>query len=107
MNIVEIEKFIKCQQTGLQIELKEKEKQYRCRVDGVRNHTQMQIAALESALIETKIKLARERERAEMRQAEMESTLYNAALKSDEAQRVEDILQAINDPTFEELDDRQ
>ena len=73
----DIEEWIKNQRTGLHMELEMKEKQYRCRVDGIRNHTSMRIEALESALIETKLKLNRERERAEMRQAEMESTLYN------------------------------
>ena len=43
----------------------------------------MRIEALESALIETKIKYQRERDRAEMRLAEMESQLLNK-VKSDE-----------------------
>ena len=63
----QVEEWIKAQQTGLHMELEMKEKQYRCRVDGIRNHTSMRIEALESALIETKLKLSRERERAEMR----------------------------------------
>ena len=67
------------------MELDLKEKQYRCRVDGIRNHTSMRIEALESALIETKLKLHRERERAEQYQSEMESTLYNQALNSETA----------------------
>lgn len=37
MELEEIERYLKNQETGLQIELKEKEKQFRCRVDGVRN----------------------------------------------------------------------
>ena len=37
----------------------------------------MKIEALEAALIETKLKLNRERERAEMQLAEMESRVYN------------------------------
>lgn len=44
----------------------------------------MRIEALESALIETKISRARDCERAEMRLAEMESTMFNAAVKSDD-----------------------
>ena len=107
MELEEIERYLKNQETGLQIELKEKEKQFRCRVDGVRNLAQMRIEALESALIETKISRARDCERAEMRLAEMESTMFNAAVKSDDNQRVDDILTAINDPTFHELTDQQ
>lgn len=37
----------------------------------------MQIEALESALIETKIKYSREQERSDMRLAEMESQVFN------------------------------
>ena len=79
----QVEEWIKNQRTGLHMELDMKEKQYRCRVDGIRNHTSMRIEALESALIETKLKLHRERERAEQYQNEMESTLYNQSLNSE------------------------
>ena len=53
---------------------------FRNRVDGVRAQTSMRIEALESALIETKLKLNRERERAEMRLSEMESRMFNMQL---------------------------
>mmetsp|Transcript_885 Transcript_885/g.1341 ORF Transcript_885/g.1341 Transcript_885/m.1341 type:complete len:170 (-) Transcript_885:1978-2487(-) len=105
MSLQELEQFLRQQQTGLQMELAMKEKQYRCRIDGIRNHTSMRIEALESALIETKIKLSRERERAEMRQAEMESTQFNQALNSEQCQRVDDIFKTLNESTFEEIDD--
>jgi len=41
----------------MEIELKNAKIQYRTRVDGIRAQTSMRIEALESALIETKIKL--------------------------------------------------
>ena len=43
----------------------------------------MKIEALESALIETKLKLSRERERAEMQLNEIESRAYNNYLDAD------------------------
>ena len=61
----------------MELELKNLKIQYRTRVDGIRAQTSMKIEALEAALIETKLKLNRERERAEMQLAEMESRVYN------------------------------
>jgi len=83
--------------------------QFRCRVDGIRASTSFRIEALESALIETKLRLQRERERAEMRLAEMESTIFNQSMNSenDQMERVNTVEQTLNDPAFQHLDDNQ
>ena len=52
--------------------------QYQSRTDGIRAHASLRIEALESALIETKLKYMNELERAEMRLAEMESKMMNS-----------------------------
>ena len=61
----------------MKIELKLRKAAFVTRVDAIRSHASFKIQALDSALIETKIKYKRETERAEMRVAEMESTLLN------------------------------
>ena len=70
----------------MEAELKNLKIQYRTRVDGIRAHTSMRIEALESALIETKLRLNRERERAEMTMAEMESRTMNLYVDSEDQQ---------------------
>lgn len=61
----------------MKIELKEKKAAFVTRVDAIRNNASFRIQALETALLETKIKYKREMERAEMKLAEMESNLLN------------------------------
>ena len=77
LSLQDFEKWIKEQEFCMEAELKNLKIQYRTRVDGIRAHTSMRIEALESALIETKLRLNRERERAEMTMAEMESRTMN------------------------------
>ena len=74
----------------MELENKTMKRAYRTRVDGIRAQTSFRIEALESALIETKLKLMRERERSDMRLAEMESRLFNQAMNTstDELERV-------------------
>ena len=62
----EFEKELRETEFALELENKHLKRQFTTRVDGVRAQTSMRIEALESALIETKLKMARERERAEM-----------------------------------------
>ena len=57
----------------MRMELALSKERFRTRVDGIRAQAALRIEALESALIETKIKYQREANRAEMRLAEMES----------------------------------
>ena len=54
--------------------------QYLTRIDGVRTQAAMRIEALESALIETKLRYKRELDRSEMIRAEIESEAYNIKL---------------------------
>ena len=61
----------------MQIELKLKKAAFVTRVDAIRNHASFRIQALESALVETKMKYKREAERAEMKLSEIESHLLN------------------------------
>ena len=61
----------------MKLELELRKEQFQTRVDGIRAATSLRIEALESALIETKLKYQKERERAEMRLSEMESQLLN------------------------------
>lgn len=84
----------------MELENKNLKIQYRTRVDGIRAQTSMRIEALEAALIETKLKLSRERERAEMQLAEMESRVYNQFLdsNSDGMERVKDLEDRMKDP---------
>ena len=67
----------------MKLELELRKEQFQSRVDGIRDACSLRIEALETALIETKIKYQRERERAEMRLCEMESQYLNRK-KSDE-----------------------
>ena len=53
------------------------------RIDGVRAQAANRIEALETALIETKLKYRRELDRSEMEKAEIESTFLNAASNQD------------------------
>ena len=53
------------------------------RIDGVRAQAANRIEALETALIETKLKYRREIDRSEMEKAEIESTFLNAASNQD------------------------
>lgn len=62
----EFEKELRETEYALDIENKHLRAAYRTRIDGIRANTSMRIEALESALIETKLQLSRERERAEM-----------------------------------------
>lgn len=73
---------------------------HRSRVDGIRAQTSMRIEALESALIETKLQLNRERERAEMQLADMESKTINdfLSIKSEEIQRLANVEDILKDP---------
>ncbi len=91
----------------MEIELKNLKIQYRTRVDGIRSQTSMRIEALESALIETKIRYQREMERAQMQLAEMESRLLNQSINDEGGQleRVANIEATLNDPQFENLDE--
>jgi hypothetical protein len=58
------EQELKEQQTAMSIELRERKSAYIARVDSIRSNASFQIQALESALIETKMKAARDVERA-------------------------------------------
>ena len=80
---------------------------FRTRVDGIRAQTSFRIEALESALIETKLKLQRERERSDMRLAEMESSMYNHSMMTttDELERVSNVEGMFKDVQFQDLDD--
>lgn len=77
MCLEEFEQFLKEQNFGMELENKNLKMAFRSRVDGIRAQASFRIEALESALIETKLKLMRERERTDMRLAEMESTMFN------------------------------
>ena len=109
MSLEDFENFLSEQEFSLQIELKNAKIQYRTRVDGIRAQTSMRIEALESALIETKLRYQRERERADMQLAEMESRLLNSYMdNSDEAiERVVKIETNMSNPEFNNLDDTQ
>ena len=61
--------------------------QYQSRTDGIRAHASLRIEALESALIETKLKYMNELERAEMRLAEMESKMMNSIKTEQEVEK--------------------
>ncbi len=91
----------------MEIELKNLKIQYRTRVDGIRSQTSMRIEALESALIETKIRYSREMERAQMQLSEMESRLLNQSINDEGGQleRVANIEATLNDPQFKNLDE--
>lgn len=71
------EEQLKQEQYGMKLELELRKEQFQTRVDGIRAATSLRIEALETALIETKLKYQKERERAEMRLSEMESQLLN------------------------------
>ena len=62
----QFERELRDTEYALDLENKELKLQFRTRVDGIRAQTSMRIEALESALIETKLTMARERERAQM-----------------------------------------
>jgi len=61
----------------MQIELRERKAAFVTRVDSIRANASFRIQALETALLETKIKYKREMERSEMKLAEMESYIMN------------------------------
>ena len=67
----------------------------------------MRIEALESALIETKLKLQRERERADMTLAELESRMLNQYMdaQDDSMERMMNMDATLNDPKFLYLPD--
>lgn len=71
------------EENAMRMELRLRTAQFNTRVDGIRAQASFKIEALESALIETKIKYQREMERAEMKLAEMESQMLNK-IKTDE-----------------------
>ena len=93
----------------MEIELKNTKIQYRTRVDGLRAQASMWIEALESALIETKLKLQRERERADMTLAELESRMLNQYMdaQDDSMERMMNMDATLNDPKFLYLPDSQ
>ena len=67
----------------------------------------MQIEALESALIETKLKYARDMERAQKRLAEMESQVYNTQLQGDGkdmSERVQYQIDTLKNEVYQECD---
>ena len=107
MSLEEFELFLQEQNFCYEQENKQLKMAYRTRVDGIRAHTSFRIEALESALIETKLKLNRERERASMQLAEMESRMYNQSFmtKTDELERISNVESTINGPQFLDLDD--
>lgn len=90
LSLAQFEQFLKEQNFGIELENKALKKSFRTRVDGIRAQTSFRIEALESALTEVKLKLMRERERADMRLAEMESVLFNQHMdvSTDELERV-------------------
>lgn len=91
------------QETSLELENKNLKIQYRTRVDGIRAQTSMRIEALESALIECKLRMSRDRERAEMQLAEMESRLFNQhmdATSNGQMERMKDLETTMADPQF-------
>lgn len=63
-SLEEFEKDLKETEFALELENKHLRLQYRTRVDGVRAQTSMRIEALESALVEVKLRYGREREQA-------------------------------------------
>jgi len=65
----------------MQIELRERKAAFVTRVDSIRANASFRIQALETALLETKIKYKREMERSEMKLAEMESYLMNQQME--------------------------
>ena len=90
LSLAQFEQFLKEQNFGIELENKALKKAFRTRVDGIRAQTSFRIEALESALTEIKLKLMRERERSDMRLAEMESVLFNQHMNvsTDELERV-------------------
>jgi len=102
ISLEEFERYLKQKEFGMEIELKNTKIQYRTRVDGLRAQASMRIEALESALIETKLKLQRERERADMTLAEMESRLLNQYMNAqdDSMERMTNMEATLNDPKF-------
>ena len=101
LSLEEFEKYLREQETALELENKNLKIQYRTRVDGIRAQTSMRIEALESALIECKLRMSRDRERADMQLAEMESRLFNQhmdAKSSAQMERVKDLETTMADP---------
>ena len=109
MSLENFEQFLKEQEFSMAIELKNAKIQYRTRVDGIRAQTSFRIEALESALIETKLRYQRERERAEMQLAEMESRLFNTQLNNndDAILRLLKAEETLNNPEFNNLADSE
>ena len=66
------------------MELKKNKAHFESRIDGIRQATSFRIEALEAALSETKLKYAREAERANMIASEMESYLLNKTVDDKE-----------------------
>ena len=67
------------------------------RIDGVRAQAAMRIEALETALIETKLKYKRDLDRLEMEKGEIESTVFNKHSNADHtAQRIDRHLEYLN-----------
>ena len=71
------------EENAMRMDLQHRTAAFGTRVDGIREQASLRIEALESALIETKIRCQRETDRAEMRLAEMESQMLNK-VKTDE-----------------------
>lgn len=107
MSLKEFEDFLKEQNFSMELENKNMKMAFRTRVDGIRAQASFRIEALESALIETKLKLQREQERSDMRLAEMESSIFNHSMNTttDEIERMSNVDAVIKDPTFQDLDD--
>ena len=102
MTLAQYEVYLKEQQLGMAAEMIANKNSYRNRVDGIRAHTSFRIEALESALIETKLKYQRESERAEMQLCEMESKQMNMLEdpKENGLKRVTDIEASIAEEAF-------
>ena len=92
----------------LKQEIKLMNKRHRCRLEGIRNQAAMQIEALESALIETKIRYSRELDRVNMKLNDLTSRKQNNEWEASQADdRVAWFKKVVNDLAFKEISDSE
>ena len=83
-------------------------KRHRCRLEGVRNQAAMHIEALESALIETKIRYSRELDRVNMKLNDLTSRKQNNEWEASQADdRVAWFRKVVDDLAFKETSDAE